>query len=191
MKYKTIMLDADSYAKLAKVKAVMRKRLGRKIGFNGAISELISGRFEFLEIDDELKGFISRFAEKASTFPFVLGVMLFGSVAKGSYNEYSDIDILILTRSKKGEDMDIVMKTIAGMKDEGYRLMDRNLPSLVSLVFLDLKDIKAFRPFYLDLADYGIILYEEGHLLSDFVYSLKRKKHVRENIDNVEVLTWS
>ena len=176
MRYKTIMLDADSYAKLAKVKSIVRKRLGRKVGFNGAISELISSRFEFLDIDEGLKDFISKFAEKISAFPFVRGVMLFGSVAKGAYNEYSDIDLLILTESKKGEDTAKIIRTITGMREESYRLMDRNLPSLVNPVFLHADDIKAFRPFYLDLADYGVILYEKGHQLSDFVYSLKRKR---------------
>ncbi len=190
MKYKTIMLNIVTYAQLAKAKAIMRKKLGKKIGFNDTISELISGRLEFLEIDEKLKDFIARFAENSGAFPFVKGIMLFGSVAKGTYNEYSDIDLLILTKSKKSEDTGKIMKIITDMKGEAYELMDKGLPSLLNPIFIDANDIASFRSFYLDIADYGVILYEDGNSLSSFIYSLKRKSHTRENMNGVEVLTW-
>lgn len=190
MKYKTIMLDVNSFAKLARAKEILRRKSGRKISFNDLVMELMANRLEFADIEDALKDLITRFIEKIAELDFVQGVMLFGSVANGTYNEYSDIDVLIVTKSGGKGEMGRIMAIASSMKDEERALMERRLPSLISPMVLDTKDLETFRPLYLDLADYGIILYEKGHLLSDFISTLKKKAHRREQEGNVEVLTW-
>jgi predicted nucleotidyltransferase len=191
MKYKTIMLDIESYSKLASARDKVRKRLGKKLSFNETILALVSGQLEFAEIDDALKDFITRFVENVADLDFVIGAVLFGSVAKGTYNRYSDIDILLLVKSKNRETANKILSKITEMRKESYSLMDKDLPSLINPVIIEVNDMEEFRPFYLDVADYGIILYERGRRLSKFIYALKRMKHVRENVHGLEVLTWA
>ena len=190
MRYKTVMLDLESYAKLLDAKRAMRKKSGLKISFRDLILDLVGRRLDFAPIDEKLKIYIEGFIAKIGRLENVEGAILFGSVAKGTYNEYSDIDIVIFVNQDKADVMRKALDIAKGMKGEGEKLMEMGLPSLINLVVLDAKDMKAFRPFYFDFADYGIILYERGVALSNFVYSLKWRKHKRELIDNVEVLTW-
>ena len=191
MGYKTIMLNLDSYARLSRARDALRKRSGLKLSFNDLVMGLVSNSLEFADMEDALKDFIAKFVEKVGKMDSVMGVLLFGSVARGEYNEYSDIDVLVVTESQRSIDFKRVMDTAAGTKTDSYLLMERGLPSLISPVVLSRKELGSFRPFYLDFAEYGMILYERGHLLSDFIYSIKRVRHRREYINNVDVLTWA
>jgi predicted nucleotidyltransferase len=190
MRYKTIMLGIDSYAKLARAKEAFRKASGLKLSFSDIILELISKNLDFLPIEGELKAFIKKFVDGISASEEVEGILLFGSVAKGTYDKYSDIDILVVTKHKKGKMLEKLLAATKSLKGDSEKLMSLNLPSLINPIILDESDLKRFRPFYFDFADYGVILYERGGILSDFTSSLKRLKHKREIINNVEVLTW-
>lgn len=190
MKYKTIMLNLNSYSRLASAKDTLSKRLGIGISFNDLILELVSSRLEFLDINDELKGYIGRFVDRIKGLDYVLGALLYGSAAKGAYNEYSDIDVLVLTKQTGKGHLAELMSIAASMKEDAGKLMDKGLPSLISPILLSVEDLKTFRPFYLDVADYGVVLYEKEYVLSDFIYKIKKIRHKRELINNAEVLTW-
>ena len=82
------------------------------------------------------------------------------------------------------------MDIVARLSEDESELMKKGLPSFISPVLLSVDELRKFRPFYLDLADYGVILYERDHFLSDFIYETKRIRHKRELINNTEVLLW-
>jgi predicted nucleotidyltransferase len=184
------MLGTNSYNKLASAKRAMRKKSGMKLSFEDLILDLISRKLELAPIDDRLKRYIEKAALQISNIEGVEGILLFGSVAKGTYNRHSDIDIAVVTSGKKWDALRGVLAVSKSMQKEGYELMDLGLPSLISPVVLDLKDTKSFRPFYFDIADFGIILYERGKVLMDFVNSMRWKSHRREVVGGVEVVTW-
>jgi predicted nucleotidyltransferase len=190
MQYKTIMLDREGYARLAQAKRVLRRRSGLKLSFNDVIGELAGHRLEFSDMDEELRAYIMEFAGKAAKLEQVEGVLLFGSVAKGTYNEYSDIDVLIVAGDGKVVVLKEILGLTAGLARRGRKLMERGMPSLISPVILNARDLREFRPFYFDFADYGMILYERNNILTDFIYSIRKMKHRRESVNNVEVITW-
>jgi predicted nucleotidyltransferase len=187
-KHKTIMLDLESYNKLLSAKDAASRKSGRNLSFNAFILELVSRKLDFLDIDDSLRRYLIRLAARLASISHIDGVLLFGSVAKGSYKENSDIDILILT--KDGGGYHEVMKVINSLRVEADGLSDKGLPSLVCPILIGMQDTKRFRPLYLDLADYGIILYERESALTDFINSVSRTKHERTFENGVEVLTW-
>ncbi len=191
MKYKSIMLDVKTYSRLAEAKETLEKKMGGRVSFNELLLELASRDLEFLGIDDLLKRYIRAFTNKVTELKYVVGVLLYGSVTRGTCGQYSDIDIMVLT-NQKGSNSFFELVDIAGSLKEDFRkeLMEKKLPSLISPVVLSDDKIKNFSPFYLDLADYGIILYEKNGSLSDFIYSVKKIKHKREMIEGIEVLTW-
>lgn len=184
------MLDIGSYAKLSEAKKALRKRSGLKLSFSDIITDLIIKRLEFLRVEEELKAYLRTFVAKMSAVPEVEGVLLFGSLAKGSYNQYSDIDILLVVDGKRWEVFEKATSKGKILGEERGRLMELGLPSLISPIVLDENDLKEFRPFYFDFADFGVILFERNNVLSDFIYSIRRIKHKRQIVNNVEVVTW-
>lgn len=190
MRYKTIMLDANSYAKLASAKRSIRKKSGLKLSFEDLILDLIGRRLELASMDERLKRFIEMAALKISDLSGVEGILLFGSVAKGAYNKYSDIDLAVVTGNKKLDTLEQVIAIKNGLSDGAMTLMKLGLPHSLSPIVLDIKDTGMFKPFYFDIADYAIILYERGDAASKFVDSVKWRKHRREIINGAEVITW-
>ena len=109
---------------------------------------------------------------------------------KEKYNKNSDIDLAIFTKSRKLDILESVMAIKGSLGSEAISLMKAGLPHSLSPIALDRGDAKAFKPFYFDLADYGIILYEKADSVSKFIDSVKWKKHRREVVKGVEVITW-
>ncbi|MEM3572359.1 MAG: nucleotidyltransferase domain-containing protein [Candidatus Micrarchaeaceae archaeon] len=180
----------DSYAKLARIREALRKKSGLKLSFRDVILELINERLESAQIDDRLRRFIERVVAALAAIEGIEGVLLFGSVAKGTYNEYSDIDLLVVVKHKNRKTIEKIFSAVSSLDEESKELMNLGLPSLVSPIILDEDEIKVFRPFYFDLADYGLVLYERGRVLSDFIRSMKWTTHRREVVNGVEVVTW-
>ncbi len=190
MRYKTIMLDTNSYAKLASAKEAMRRKSGLKLSFEDLILDLIGRRLELSPIDGRLKRYIEKAAFEISELDGIDGILLFGSVAKGTYNKDSDIDLAIFTKSKKLDVLEKVMSIKGALSNEAISLMKLSVPHSLSPIVLDREDAKTFKPFYFDLADYGIILYEKANAVSKFIDSMKWKKHRREVVKGAEVITW-
>ncbi len=186
--HKTIMLDLKSYRKLSIARDVAGRRRGRGLSFNAFILELVSRKIDFLDIDDQLKRFLMGLSGRLSTLGYVKGIMLFGSVAKGSCNGNSDIDLLVVT--KDGSGYPGIAKVIDGTRADAMALSDRDLPHLVCPVVMGADNMGGIKPIYFDLADYGIVLYERESVLTDFVDRVSGIRHKRSNVDGVEVLTW-
>lgn len=190
MRYKTIMLGTNGYAKLASAKRAMRKKSGLKLSFEDLILDLIGSNLDLAPMDERLKLFIKKASLAMSELPKVDGILLFGSVAKGTYNQYSDIDIAIFTSGKKLASLKQVIALKKSLSADAITLMKLNLPHALSPIVLDKEDTRIFKPFYFDLADFGIILYERGDRVSDFVNSMKWKEHRRQIVKGIEVVNW-
>ena len=190
MKYKTIMLSLTGYTKLAHAKKVFSERAGSEMSFNEFVSDTLCNKIDFLEMDEKLRSYIIEFADRVNSLDAVCGVLLFGSVAKGEYSENSDIDILVVMRPGAKEILAKIMTIALEMRKEGLTLMAANLPSLIDPVVVSESDIAEFRPFYFDIADYGVILHEKERTLTDMTSAFKKRKHNRQKVDGMEVLTW-
>lgn len=190
IKYKSVMLDINGYSKLAEAKTMLSRKMGVSLSFNDLVLELVSRRFEFLNVDASLKNYITKFADRIKCLDYVFGAILFGSVARETFTENSDIDILILTERDMNNKFSRLMDITRSLKEDERALMEKGLPSLITPIFLNIEDTKIFRPIYFDIVDYGIILFEKGNFLSDFMSTIRKVKHKRELINNVEVLTW-
>jgi predicted nucleotidyltransferase len=184
------MIDVNTYSKLSRAKETLQDRLGVKLSYGDLFIDLMSRRIDLLSTDISVKKLIQEFARLSVGSGFVTGILVFGSVAKGTFEKSSDIDILITVKGNKSAALEAILSITKTLESDRELLMKEGLPSLISPVILSEEDMNTFRPFYFDLADYGIIMYEEGTILSDFLYRMKYKKHERFLIDNTEVLTW-
>ncbi len=53
-----------------------------------------------MKLGGKLESDLSRLVEIISSFKEVIGVILFGSIARGDFDEYSDYDILVIFKDK-------------------------------------------------------------------------------------------
>ncbi len=191
MAYKTILLTEDTYNKVSAAKRLLSERLKKKLSFGDLLDEVFGRNIDFLDIDKDLlayiKGFCARMDEE-----YVLGALLFGSVAKGTYDQNSDIDVLVVVsdikyRERLMERVHAAKKELEGMLDT---LIGKRLPTFISPVVVEEKALmQDFKPIYLDFLDYGVILFERHEALSRFLGKMSGIKHWRE-FTPYEVLRW-
>ena len=184
------MLDLPLYARLFRARSILTSRAKRELSFGDLINELLANRMDLLDLDQRLKHYIGRFAEALRTVEDVQGAILFGSVAKEDFSENSDIDILVLLGDSSTGMISKISEIVNSMRIEAMGLMSAGLPSLISPMFLTLKEVESIRPIFFDIVDYGICLFDKNGHVSDFRFAVNRVKHDREMINNLEVLTW-
>ena len=191
MGYKTILLNTETYNKVRNAKNVLSARFKQKLSFGGLFEEIFGKNIEFLNIDEGLLDYIRSFCNRIQEEDYVLGILLFGSVAKGSYNKYSDIDLLIVISHEKyaAKVIDRIHVIKKELREAERGLIAKRLPMFVSPLVLDKDKLSVFKPIYLDFLDYGIVLFERHSTITEFLDSLRKIKH-RRTFKPYEMLTW-
>ncbi|EQD45822.1 DNA polymerase beta domain protein region, partial [mine drainage metagenome] len=95
-KYRQMLMDEKAYAELNSAKEMLSSLSGRKMSYKDVVNEFVGRRMRFLRMRKELRDYINHFVSDAAADMHVQGIMLFGSVAKGSFSKYSDTDLLII-----------------------------------------------------------------------------------------------
>ena len=190
-KLRQLLVDESTLRELKSAKQLLSIASGRRATSRDVIEEFVGRRLRFLLLKRELRDYISGFVDKISRNEKILGVMLFGSVARGTYWKESDTDILIAVR---GRAIDIIEEVEEAIDEvEGLRI-----PLVQSEFFLRIRplvlaedDLKLFRPVYLSIVEDGVILFERGETLTNFTYDVRRNVEWRKEIVEGEVvLKW-
>lgn len=192
MPYKTILLNTDSYNRVSSAKRVLSEKLHQKLSFGDLFNEVFGKNLDLMEMDEDLRGYIKSFCGLLGEKRYTLGMLLFGSVAKGrDYNKYSDIDILVIVpgRNDAAAAMDYIHEIKKELHAQEQTLLSKQLPTFISPVVLDERELKRFKPIYLDFLDYGIVLFERNGVLTNFLNGMRSIKHKRE-FKPYEVLRW-
>lgn len=116
--------------------------------------------------------------------------MLFGSVARGTFNSYSDIDILVVVDKNILDNFYKIEQILKEIEPVREKLLARGLHLYVSEIVLKKEDLTKFRPFYISLLEEGIILYEKNGILSEFFSNLSKIKYKWVKTGNNLVLEW-
>lgn len=191
-KWKQILLDEETYAKLKGAKTALASEENKSISFSDMIRLLIKRDLSMLVLDPDIRAYISEYVRILSTYDGVLGVMLFGSLAKGTWTEYSDIDLFIVVN---GDPLDYMHKTNQidkKLEEIQKKLFKRGLSLYVSPLILNRHQLDEFRMIYLEFLMYGVILYERDSILSHFIGALnKRISYVKDSVSSEDFVTWS
>ncbi len=188
-RFHNVIMNDEAYSTLKRSAETLSKKLSKKLSFSDVINMTIGRNFEFLDIPNELKSFINDFVSALKEKEYVLGTLLFGSVSKGTFNENSDIDLLIVVNDGYKNASEI-SKIKIDMVDEAVELNDRGLPCTLSPFILDIRELGNFHPLYLDFLDYGVILYDRNGTLSRFLENMEKVKHKRSFSEFGEELSW-
>ncbi|MHA1195816.1 MAG: nucleotidyltransferase domain-containing protein [Promethearchaeota archaeon] len=110
----------------------------------------------------------------------LISFILYGSVARGKWNQYSDIDILIILendiKSLEELEAEILEKTIKfENKNELVSSSGKKLYITFQLLILREKDLKKFRTLFYDVALDGIILYDKNDTGFNFIKEIRKQ----------------
>ncbi len=192
MEYKTTLLNEKAYSRLNRAKSALSARAGRRYSSSDLVNEVLSSSIDYLGIGDDLRRYINAVAGILGKKGYVLGVMLFGSVAKGSFDAYSDIDLLIVVDEsvKKMAVLQDLMDARRSLGESEALLFREHLPTSISPLVMRTGEFGEFAPIYLDFLDYGITLYDYRDTLSGIMSSIRKVRHRREYTQYGEMVTW-
>ncbi len=190
MKYMSILLDETAYSELRAFRDSISKKAKKSISFSEAVERAVGRTYLLMRLDPDLRSYIERFIEEAKKDRDVLGMVLFGSVAKGTATRYSDIDILILVKRDVWGAYDRMHGRIMSLNGLRYGLIKKGIFNYISPTIIDIKDTESFKPFFLDVADYGIIVSDSDKVVERFIEKTSSIRHRREYSPYGEVLRW-
>jgi predicted nucleotidyltransferase len=190
-KWKQTMLRTKAYDILKRAKESLSKTENRRLSLSDVIIKLIGKKLLFLISNADLKEYIECYVGELAKDRKVLGVILFGSVADGTWNKYSDIDLFVIVR---GKPLDILHETNEidkRLMTQQEKLLDLGIGLYASPLIVSRDRLNEFRPIYLEIIDKGIILYEKEAAVTNFINDVRSKiSYKRISTPAGEVLTW-
>ena len=175
---------------LEEMKALLSKSSANTVTFSEVITEFVGKAVKFMGLPQPIKSYITAFAGIVSKYPDVCGMMLFGSVAKNTYDKDSDIDMLVIVDDKKINAYNLVNDAKMQVEDLRAGFLENGYHLRISTTILEKTELKIFRPIYFDLLSYGIVLYEKNAALTNFLNEVRGIWHKRILTENGEVLKW-
>ena len=105
----------------------------------------------------------------------LLGVWLFGSVARGEARPNSDVDLLVVARNLMGNksQMADAISSVVDVRSERDFFFRNGFVTDISFYPITEEELGRFYPIMLDVLDHGIVLYERGEILNKTARSMK------------------
>jgi len=111
----------------------------------------------------------------------LVSVMLFGSIARGDWDENSDIDILVVVDDWKNKPIWVRIQDLGRVKKllentvEFKKALNAGFWPIIQNYPLNLEEAKRFNRIYLDAIIDGIILYDKDNFLRNVLDNFRRK----------------
>ena len=189
-KFKQTLLTEEAYSELSEFKQIIEQITGRRSSFTEVIKQTAGKQLTLLKMDQDIKNYIMRFVDLIDESPHTLGVILYGSITKNSFSKFSDIDLAIITDSKFIEYQEYLNLKRREVNSYQDILIKRGLSLFISPLILTLADLEVINPLYFEIADYGIVLFQRGNSVSEFLDKIAKIKHKRKNTKSGEMLVW-
>jgi predicted nucleotidyltransferase len=189
--YRQMLIDRRTHDDIAAAKRILSSLSGKRISSKGAIDELLGRRMRFLTLRKDVRDYINAFVSEAALDRKVLGVLLFGSVARNNFRNDSDIDLLVVVEGKIIDSFDEINDMIN--KVEGVRkpIIASGLYLRIRPLMLSKDELQSFRPIYLNILDDGVVLFERNDTLFNFLNDIRKDvDYERSVVGNSVVVRW-
>ncbi len=189
-RYRQMLVDEEAHARLNEAKAVLGAAAGRRFSAGEVIEELVGRKVRYLKLPAEVRRYINSFVSIAASDRHVVGILLFGSVAKGNFGKYSDIDVLVVTDSGY-DDLDRIDAMVKAAESARKPLVEGGIFLNMMPLILPASELSRFRPIYIDFLEDGIVLFERDEALTGFLNDVRRSVDFeRLVINNQTVIKW-
>ncbi len=190
-RYRPLLIDEKTYNALNYLKTQYRKDTGKKLGFSDVLNMIVGAKVRFLRLDANLRAYINAFTGKAASYDGIEGIMLFGSVAKSTYDMYSDIDVFVITRDTVSATYNALSAIIEEVEPIRKKLLVKNGMHLyISPFLVEAERLNDIRTIYFDIVDYGIPLFDKYGTLEAFITKIKSIDYRRSNDPDKEMIEW-
>ena len=189
-KFKQTLLTEEAYSELSEFKQIIEQITGRRSSYTEVIKQTAGKQLTLLKMDQDIKNYIMRFVDLIDENPHTLGVILYGSITKNSFSKFSDIDLAIITNSKFIEYQEYLNLKRREVNSYQDILIKRGLSLFISPLILTPADLEVLNPLYFEIADYGIVLFQRGNTVPEFLDKIAKIKHKRKNTKSGEMLVW-
>ncbi len=189
-KFKQTLLTEEAYSELSEFKQIIEQITGRRSSFTEVIKQTAGKQLTLLKMDQDIKNYIMRFVDLIDENSHTLGVILYGSITKNSFSKFSDIDLAIITDSKFIEYQEYLNLKRREVNSYQDILIKRGLSLFISPLILTPADLEVLNPLYFEIADYGIVLFQRGNTVPEFLDKIAKIKHKRKNTKSGEMLVW-
>ncbi len=187
---KQMLLNEEAIRNMRRMKEILSESSGKRLSYSQVINELIGKNLKFNSLDKDIRKYILSFSKELSKKEWVCGILLFGSVAKGTYNRYSDVDILVVADKLDLDYFDQINDIKMRLEEKRESFTKRGYHLRVSASVMEREGLLHFKPIFLDFFEYGIILYEEDDILTEFMDRMRKIRYERVFTEKGEILKW-
>lgn len=189
--YKQMLIDRKTHEEINAAKRLLGSLSGRRLSAREVIGEFLGRRLRFLSLDSDIKTYINAFVSEAALDSSVMGLLLFGSVARGEFNKHSDIDVLVVVKGRAMSSFERVDDMINRVELAREPLVKRGLYLRIRPLLLSTEELSNFRPIYLDILEDGVVLFERNDTIFNFLNDIRRNVDYRKEIvGNNVVVRW-
>lgn len=111
----------------------------------------------------------------------LISLVVFGSVACGKARRESDIDFLVVVEGlpeRYSERLNLLRKILAGVEDVRIKIWrEKGKYPLLDIIILNPQEALTSHPFYLDMVEESIIVFDRKDFMKNKLESLKRRLH--------------
>ena len=185
-----LMVDTVTYTNLDAYRSYLQKEWNRRVTFSETIAELLHAPSFFVKADKSILSYLDAIVSSLCTSENILGIVLFGSVARNNFSQFSDIDTLIVSNQCFLQSLDLVEQTIGKLEPLRKDLLVSKGNFLnISPLILTPTDLEELHPIFFDIAEHGIILFERSRIISNFISRIRKIKHERN--DETDMIQWT
>lgn len=189
--YKQTLLDKRAHDEIKAAKAIMSTLAGKRLSSRDVIEEFLGRRLRYLALRGEIRNYINAFVSRAAQDESVLGVMLFGSVARNNFNNYSDIDLLVAVEGDALGHFEQINRMIDDVERFRKPLTELGMHLRIRPLMLSAHDMRRFRPIYIDLFEEGAVLFERNDALFNFLNEIRKSvDYERKVVNNAVLVKW-
>ena len=184
-----LMVDPITYTNLDAYRNYLQIEWNRRVSFSETIAELLRTPLFFVRVDQNIRSYLDAFVSILCRSENILGIVLYGSIAKKNYSKFSDIDTLVVSNLSFLSSLQLVEQTANKLEPLRRELLVSKGNFLnISPLILTPPDLEEFHPIFFDIVEQGIILFERGRIITNFISRIRKIKHERN--DEMDMIQW-
>ena len=106
------MVHPITYTNLDAYRNYLQIEWNRRVTFSETIAELLRTPLFFVRVDQNIRSYLDAFVSILCRSENILGIVLYGSIARKNYSQFSDIDTLIVCNFSFLSSLELVEQTI-------------------------------------------------------------------------------
>lgn len=184
-----LMVDPITYTNLDAYRNYLQIEWNRRVTFSETIAELLRTPLFFVRVDQNIRSYLDAFVSILCRSENILGIVLYGSIARKNYSKFSDIDTLVVSNLSFLSSLQLVEQTANKLEPLRRELLVSKGNFLnISPLILTPPDLQEFHPIFFDIVEQGIILFERGRIITNFISRIRKIKHERN--DEMDMIQW-